>query len=69
MQREPFGRWLLAQRDRGDWIDELANSARKDPLFPRDGSPEDVRARLRSLSAEGDTFAAIDDAETDWLSL
>ena len=31
---EPFGRWLLAQRDRGDWIDELADAARQDRGFP-----------------------------------
>src|SRR3546814_15820792 len=35
MSREPFGRWLIAQRDRGDWIDELANDARTDLGFPR----------------------------------
>ena len=68
MQHEPFGRWLLAQHDRGDWIDETARAARKDPNFPRDGTPEDMRGHLRALSAEGDIFAAIDDAEVDWLS-
>jgi hypothetical protein len=33
--REPFGRWLITQKDRGDWIDPLAAAARKDPRFPR----------------------------------
>ncbi|HWL48026.1 MAG TPA: hypothetical protein VNQ31_09960 [Sphingomonadaceae bacterium] len=69
MEREPFGCWLIAQRDRGDWIDDVAAAARKDPHFPRDGSPEDVRGRLRELTADGDVFAAIDDAELDWRSL
>ena len=40
---EPFGRWLLAQRDRGDWIDDLTTATRADRGFPRNGSPEDVR--------------------------
>jgi hypothetical protein len=67
--REPFGRWLLAQRDRGDWVDPLAEAARRDPGFPKDGDPEAVRKRLRDMQADGDVFQAIDDAELDWLSL
>lgn len=43
---EPFGGWLLAQRDRGDWIDELAAAARADRGFPKNGSPDEVRNRL-----------------------
>jgi len=65
---EPFGRWLLNQRDRGDWIDGVADAARADRQFPKDGDPEAIRARLRELSADGDAFAAIDDAEIDWMS-
>lgn len=69
MQREPFGRWLVTQRDRGDWIDPLADAARRDPAFPKDGDPEAVRKRMRELQADGDAFQALDDAELDWLSL
>lgn len=65
---EPFGRWLLAQKDRGDWIDGVADAARADRQFPKDGDPEAVRKRLRELSADGDAFAAIDDAELHWIS-
>lgn len=65
--REPFGSWLLAQRDRGDWIDDLATAARTDRGFPRNGSPEDVRKRLQSFGADGDAFEQVDDAERDWL--
>ena len=65
---EPFGRWLLKQRDRGDWIDGVADAARADRQFPKDGDPEAVRKRLREMSADGDAFAAIDDAEIDWMS-
>ena len=68
-KRGPFGRWLLAQRDRGDWVDDLANAARGDRTFPKDGDPEAVRAHLRAQQADGDTFQAVDDAEMDWLSL
>jgi hypothetical protein len=66
-EREPFGRWLIAQKDRGDWIDALADAARKDPRFPRNGSPDDVRGHLNAMQAEGDMFEAVDDAEADWL--
>ncbi|RZM34842.1 MAG: hypothetical protein EOP67_14920 [Sphingomonas sp.] len=65
--RETFGRWLLKQRDRGDWIDPVADAARADRQFPKDGDPEAVRKRLREMSADGDAFAAIDDAEMDWM--
>jgi uncharacterized protein YozE (UPF0346 family) len=61
-----FGRWLLAQRDRGDWIDGIADAARADRTFPKDGDPEAVRAHLRKQQADGDAFQAIDDAEGDW---
>jgi len=66
---EPFSRWLLAQRDRGDWIDNLAAAARADRGFPKTGSPDDVRTRLRELGADGDAFEQVDDAERYWLSL
>lgn len=62
----PFGRWLLTQRDRGDWIDGIADAARADRTFPKDGDPEAVRAHLRKQQADGDAFQAIDDAEGDW---
>ena len=68
-KREAFGRWLIAQRDRGDWIDELADAARRDPGFPKDGDPDAVRKHLAGKGAEGDMFERIDDAETDWLCL
>jgi hypothetical protein len=63
-----FGRWLLTQRDRGDWVDGIAEAARADRTFPRDGDPEAVRAHLRKQQADGDAFAAIDDAESDWMA-
>lgn len=64
-----FGRWLLAQRDRGDWVDDLAAAARLDRTFPKDGDPEAIRAHLRAAQVDGDTFQAVDDAENDWSSL
>lgn len=65
---ESFGRWIIAQRDRGDRVDGLAEAARADRTFPKDGDPEAVRAHLRAQQADGDVFQAVDDAETDWLS-
>jgi hypothetical protein len=66
---EPFGRWLLVQKSRGDWIDDLAAAARKDPGFPKLGDPEDVRTRMQALGIAGaDVFEQIDDAERCWRS-
>lgn len=65
---EPFGRWLLAQKSRGDWIDDLATSARADRGFPRNGDPEAVRARLEANGAYGDTIEQLEDAERAWRS-
>jgi hypothetical protein len=64
-----FGKWLLAQKDRGDWVDGLADAARADRTFPKTGDPEAVRAHLRKQQADGDVFQAVDDAENDWHSL
>jgi uncharacterized protein YozE (UPF0346 family) len=64
----PFGRWLMTQRDRGDWVDGIADAARADRTFPKNGDPEAVRAHLRKQQADGDAFAAIDDAESDWMA-
>ena len=63
-----FGAWLLRQRDRGDWVDSLADAARGDRGFPKNGDVETVRKRLREQQADGDAFQALDDAEIDWLS-
>ena len=32
-------------------------------------TPEDVRAHLRKQQADGDAFAAIDDADGDWMAI
>lgn len=66
--REPFGRWLLSQHKRGDWIDALAAAARADAGFPKTGTADAVRARLHALGADGDAFEQVDDAERAWLS-
>ncbi len=63
---EPFGTWLLAQKDNAGWIGELAKAAKADPAFPRKGRPDDVRAHLNKHQAEGDMFEAVDDAESLW---
>lgn len=69
LRPEPFGGWLIAQRDRGDWIDDLAAAARADRAFPKTGNPDQVRAHLLKLGADGDAFEQVDDAERCWLSL
>lgn len=66
-QAEPFGVWLLKQAKRDGLIGQLAAGAAVDRKFPKAGDPEAVRKHLSAMQAEGDMFAAVDDAETDWL--
>ncbi len=63
-----FGQWLMTQKDRSDLVGQLAAGAAVDRRFPRTGDPEAVRKHLSAMQAEGDIFAAVDDAESDWLS-
>lgn len=63
-----FGQWLMTQKDRTDLIGQLAVGAVADRRFPLNGDPEAVRKHLSAMQAEGDMFAAVDDAESDWLS-
>ena len=65
--RPAFRAWLLKQRDCGDWVDGITDAARADRAFPRQGDPEAVHNRLRERGADGDAFAALEDAETDWM--
>ncbi len=65
--RMPFGAWLLEQHKRDGFIGALAKRMRADRGFPRGGSVEEVRRYLSTIKAEGDAFAALDDAEVDWL--
>jgi uncharacterized protein YozE (UPF0346 family) len=63
-----FGQWLMTQKDRSDLVGQLAAGAVADRRFPPTGDPEAVRKHLSAMQAEGDMFAAVDDAESDWLS-
>ena len=70
-QQEPkpaFGQWLVTQKDRSDLVGQLATGSVADRRFPRNGDPEAVRKHLSAMQAEGDMFAAVDDAESDCLS-
>ena len=68
VQAEPFSRWLLDQKNRRDWIADLAKAAAADRGFPKSGTPDDVRARLQVLGADGDAFEQVDDAERAWMA-
>src|SRR3546814_16808128 len=37
MSPEPFGRWLIAKRERGDCMEQLADADPKTHAFPRGG--------------------------------
>lgn len=64
--RMAFGRWLLAQQERAEGVGALAAAARTDPGFPRNGTANEVRARLMRLGADGDAFEQVDEAECSW---
>jgi hypothetical protein len=61
--RPCFVAWLREQSKSGGAIGELAKAARLDPSFPKKGSADDVRARFGRLGADGDAYAALEDAE------
>jgi len=63
----PFGQWLLTQQDKLGLIGQLAIGAAADRRFPRAGDVGVVRQHLGTMQADGDMFAALEDAETDWL--
>jgi hypothetical protein len=65
---EGFGAWLLKQTKRDDWIGPLAKSAKGDPRFRANSTPDDLRKRLQEAGAEGDAFEAVDDAESEWMA-
>ena len=67
--RPTFGFWLLQQKTRTGLVGQLAAGAAIDRGFPRDGDPEAVRKHLRAMQADGDMYAAVDDAELDWAAL
>jgi len=65
----PFGAWLVQQKDRGGLIGQLAAGAAADRRFPKSGDVGVIRAHLSAMQAEGDMFAALDDAELDYLCI
>ena len=64
-QGETFGEWQIAQTRREGAIAMLIAGTKADRLFPRSGSPDDVRKRLNEMQADGDMPAVVD-ADTDW---
>lgn len=68
-KKPPFSQWLVAQENRAGAIGELAKFAKADRAFPRDGTPKDAWKRLNQVGAESDLYAAMEEAELDWLAL
>jgi hypothetical protein len=65
----PFGQWLLTRRNKPGLIGQLATGAAADRRFLRSGDVGVVRQHLSTMQADGDMFAALEDAETDWLCM
>ncbi|WBH17032.1 hypothetical protein [Sphingomonas radiodurans] len=62
-----FGAWLIEQRKRDGWLGDFALAAHADRSFPRQGDVEAVKKWLSGKMATGDDWAALDDAENDWI--
>jgi hypothetical protein len=58
-----FVAWLLKQHKQPGTLGDLAKAARLDPLFPKAGNVENVRAHFSTVGADGDAFEALDYAE------
>lgn len=61
-----FADWLIAQGKRTGSIGELAKAVRHDRLFPRSATVDVVRRRFSEAGADGDAFAALEDAEREF---
>lgn len=61
-----FGEWVLEQAKRAGMLGELARAARLDRQFPKRGIVDDVRAHFSAVGADGDAFAALEDAEREY---
>lgn len=67
-ERGPFGRWLLRQPEEGLRAG-LIQAAKRDPKWPANGDAQAAASRLRECGADGDMFAALEEAELDWISI
>lgn len=62
---QPLGRWLLQQISRSDDIGQLAKAAAADRGFPKDGDFKAISRRLNELQADGETHAALEQADIE----
>jgi hypothetical protein len=68
-KKPPFGRWLIEQGGRTGAIGILANHAKADRGFPRDGDAKAAWKRLNAMQVESDLYDAMEEAELDYLAL
>lgn len=61
-----FGSWLVKSANTSSWFSQLAKDAARDPRFPRDANPEQVREYLGKNDAPSEHFEMLDDAEMVW---
>jgi len=69
MSNQSFGQFLLSKKQASGALGELAQSAARDPRFPRNGSPQDVSKVLHKYEAPPEFHEAMEDAVTEWQSL
>jgi hypothetical protein len=65
-KRQPFGAWLVTQKDRGGFVGQIASVAAADRRFPKSGDPTAVRKWLQEQRPSGDDWEALEDAENAW---
>ena len=61
-----FGEWLLAQSLDGP-IAVLVQAAKADTLFPSRANPDQMRLHIAAMGGDGEWFAVVDEAETEWM--
>jgi len=66
MSGQSFAGWLRDQHQSPRWYSQLAQAARRDPAFPKQGDITAVHARLITMGADGDAFEQLDDAAREW---
>ncbi len=64
-----FGQFLLSKKQAPGILGELAQSAARDPRFPRYGDPQEISKILHRHEAPPEFHEAMEEAVTEWQSL
>jgi hypothetical protein len=62
----PFGAWILQQHRVDELVGVLADEARADPNFPRNGDPDSVHDYVASVHGDGYLVQGVHEANKEW---